>query len=54
MMVFSVHVQHHTNHFVPDDELRAHMYNKNPHKMKVRLHTMGVSTDWVPNFKDKD
>ena len=40
--------------FVPDDELRTHMYNKNPHKMKVRLHTMGVSTDWVPNFKEKD
>lgn len=40
--------------FVPDDELRTLMYNKNPHKMKVRLHTMGVSTDWVPDFKDKD
>ncbi len=40
--------------FVPDDELRTFMYNKNPHKMKVRLHTMGVSTDWIPNFKDKD
>lgn len=37
--------------FVPDDELRTHMYNKNPHKMKVRLHTMGVSTDWIPDFK---
>lgn len=40
--------------FVPDDELRTLMYNKNPHKMKVRLHTMGVSTDWIPDFKDKD
>lgn len=38
--------------FVPDDELRTMMYNKNPHKMKVRLHTMGVSTDWIPSFKD--
>ena len=38
--------------FVPDDELRTLMYNKNPHKMKVRLHTMGVSTDWIPSFKD--
>ena len=40
--------------FVPDNELRTLMYNKNPHKMKVRLHTMGVSTDWIPDFKDKD
>lgn len=40
--------------FVPDDELRTLMFNKNPHKMKVRLHTMGVSTDWIPDFKDKD
>ena len=40
--------------FVRDDELRTLMYNKNPHKMKVRLHTMGVSTDWIPDFKDKD
>lgn len=40
--------------FVPDDELRTLMYNKNPHKMKVRLHTIGVSTDWIPDFKDKD
>ena len=40
--------------FVPDDELRTLMYNNSPHKMKVRLHTMGVSTDWIPDFKDKD
>ena len=38
--------------FVPDDELRTDMYNCKPSKMKVRLHEMGVSTDWIPDFKD--
>ena len=38
--------------FVPDDELRTVMYNKKPSKMKLRLHTMGVSIDWIPNFKE--
>lgn len=38
--------------FVPDDELRTLMYNKNPHKMKVRLHTMGLPADIVPSFED--
>lgn len=38
--------------FVPDDELRTLMYNKNPHKMKVRLHAMGLPADIVPEFKD--
>lgn len=38
--------------FVPDDELRTLMYNKNPHKMKVRLHTMGLPAGIVPEFKD--
>lgn len=38
--------------FVPDDELRTLMYNKNPHKMKVRLHAMGLPADSVPDFKD--
>ena len=39
--------------FVPDDELRTHMYNKDIHKMKLRLHTLGVSKDWIPDFKEK-
>lgn len=39
--------------FVPDDELRTAMYNKKPSKMKLRLHTMGVSIDCIPNFKDE-
>lgn len=38
--------------FVPDDELRTIMYNKNPHKMKVRLHAMGLPADIVPEFKN--
>lgn len=38
--------------FIPDDELRTLMYNKNPHKMKVRLHTMGLRADIVPEFKN--
>jgi len=39
--------------FVPDDELRTAMYNKKPSKMKLRLHTMGVSIDCIPSFKDE-
>ena len=39
--------------FVPDDELRTAMYHKKPSKMKLRLHTMGVSIDCIPNFKDE-
>ena len=38
--------------FVPDDELRTAMYNLKPSQMKVRLHAMGVSTDWIPEFKN--
>lgn len=38
--------------FVLDDELRTLMYNKNPHKMKVRLHAMGLPADIVPEFKN--
>ena len=38
--------------FVPDDELRTAMYHKKPSKMKLRLHTMGVSIDCIPNFKE--
>ena len=37
--------------FVPDDELRTLMYNKKPSQMKVRLHTMGVSSDFIPKFE---
>ena len=39
--------------FVPDDELRTAMYNKKPSQMKLRLHTMGLSTDFIPKFEDK-
>lgn len=38
--------------FVPDDELRTAMYNKKPSKMKLRLHTMGVDIDCIPDFKE--
>lgn len=38
--------------FVPDDELRTAMYNMKPSQMKVRLHAMGISTDWIPEFKN--
>lgn len=37
--------------FVPDDELRTAMYNKKPSQMKIRLHDMGVSDDFIPQFK---
>lgn len=37
--------------FVADDELRTAMYNMKPSQMKVRLHAMGVSSDWIPEFK---
>ena len=36
--------------FVPDDELRTAMYNKKPSQMKLRLHDMGLSTDFIPTF----
>ena len=39
--------------FVPDDELRTAMYNKKPSQMKVRLHDMGVSDAFIPEFKNK-
>ena len=38
--------------FVPDDELRTAMYNKKPSQMKSRLHAMGVSTEFIPEFKN--
>lgn len=37
--------------FVPDDELRTAMYNKKTSQMKVRLHDMGVSDAFIPQFK---
>lgn len=37
--------------FVPDDELRTAMYNKKPSQMKLRLHDMELSTDFIPDFK---
>ena len=37
--------------FVPDDELRTAMYNKKPSQMKLRLHDMELSTDFIPEFK---
>lgn len=37
--------------FVPDDELRTAMYNRKPSQMKVRLHDMGVSDAFIPEFK---
>ena len=34
--------------FVPDDELRTAMYNKKIPQMKLRLHDMNLSTDFIP------
>lgn len=36
--------------FVPDDELRTAMFNKKTSQMKKRLHAMGVSTEFIPEF----
>lgn len=36
--------------FIPDDELRTAMYNKKPSQMKIRLHDIGVSSDFIPEF----
>lgn len=36
--------------FIPDDELRTAMYNKKPSQMKLRLHDMGLSSDFIPVF----
>lgn len=38
--------------FIPDDELRTAMYNKKIGQMKVRLHEMGISDDFIPEFKE--
>ncbi len=37
--------------FVPDDELRTAMFNKKTSQMKLRLHDMGISTAFIPEFK---
>lgn len=37
--------------FVIDDQLRTDMYNKKIPAMKLRCHDMGVSTEWIPEFK---
>ena len=37
--------------FVPDDVLRTAMYNNKPSQMKVRLHEMGISDAFIPEFK---
>ena len=39
--------------FVPDDELRTAMFKKKTGQMKVRLHDMGVSDAFIPEFKKK-
>lgn len=39
--------------FVKDDALRTAMYNMKPSQMKVRLHEMGISTSWIPEFKSQ-
>ena len=38
--------------FVLDDELRTAMYNKKPSQMKLRLHAMEVSADFISKFVD--
>ena len=38
--------------FVPDDELRTAMFNKKTSQMKVRLHEMGITDTFIPDFKD--
>lgn len=39
--------------FVPDDQLRTDMYNRKFPAMKLRCHDLGVSTDWIPSFKEE-
>ena len=38
--------------FVPDDELRTAIYNKKTKQIRARLHAMGISGTFVPDFKD--
>jgi hypothetical protein len=37
--------------FVPDDELRTILYKKEYKKVKSRLKSMGISGDFIPEFK---
>lgn len=37
--------------FVPDDELRTILYNKEYKKVKPRLKAMGIRENFVPDFK---
>lgn len=37
--------------FVPDDELRTVMFNREINKIKLRLRDMGFSETFVPDFK---
>ena len=39
--------------FVPDDELRTLMYNKDIKKIDRRLRELGYDRSFVPKFKDK-
>lgn len=39
--------------FIPDDELRTILYNKDVKKIKPRLREMGISGTFVPEFKKK-
>ena len=38
--------------FIPDDELRTAMYNKDIPEMKARLRLMAVSNKFIPDFKN--
>ena len=40
--------------FVPDDELRTAMFNKNVGQIKQRLYNRGLARDMVPDFKESD
>lgn len=39
--------------FIPDDELRTIMYNKEYEKVKARLKNMGIRETFLPDFKKK-
>ena len=39
--------------FIPDDELRTILYNKEYEKVKARLMHMGVQDTFLPDFKKK-
>lgn len=39
--------------FVPDDELRTIMYNKDVKKINRRLRELGCNSSFVPEFEDK-